>query len=197
MEGGKKRARRGVEKAAVRPVPPAGCGDADAAPSPARKVPLPDAAALPPPADDEPVAAAEESGAGASRVEEVDDDDDEQVERFYALLANIRALRGLPPYVASAGASCGGGDAGDTATRKRTRHAEPPWRPAFRMEDFEEPAAPAPPSSVRQQTRTRAADDDDDHDGESASGARPAVLVAPSSSLPHAAVRFDNGCNKA
>ncbi|XP_062179425.1 NRR repressor homolog 1-like [Phragmites australis] len=69
-------------------------------------------------------------------------EDDEQVERFYALVANIRALRGL--YGAGAGvgvdgarADCGrSGPAG--RGRKRAREAEPPWRPAFRMEDFEE-----------------------------------------------------------
>jgi len=62
-----------------------------------------------------------------------DDDaaDDEKVERFYALLANIRALRGL----------CSAGESGSAAAgrgRKRAREAEAPWRPAFRMEDFEE-----------------------------------------------------------
>ncbi|XP_062180548.1 NRR repressor homolog 2-like [Phragmites australis] len=52
--------------------------------------------------------------------------DDEQVERFYALLDNIRAMRAM--------FRSGGG----TATgRKRAREAELPWRPAFRMEDFE------------------------------------------------------------
>ncbi|KQK06655.1 NRR repressor homolog 1 [Brachypodium distachyon] len=56
--------------------------------------------------------------------------EDEQVERFYALLANIRALRDV----------CGfGGDGGGGSSRKRARAAEPPWRPAFRMEDFREP----------------------------------------------------------
>jgi len=60
-----------------------------------------------------------------------DADDDEKVERFYALLANIRALRGL----------CSAGESGSAAAgrgRKRAREAEAPWRPAFRMEDFEE-----------------------------------------------------------
>ncbi|KAM0841063.1 hypothetical protein ACQ4PT_059256 [Festuca glaucescens] len=60
--------------------------------------------------------AAEESGDGVG--------EDEQVERFYALLANIRALRD----VYGAGWS----------SRKRPRVAEPPWRPRFRMEDFRE-----------------------------------------------------------
>jgi len=55
------------------------------------------------------------------------EDDDEQVERFYALLDNIRAMRGM--------VSTGG--SGTTTGRKRARDAEPPWRPAFRMEDFE------------------------------------------------------------
>ncbi|XP_066360664.1 NRR repressor homolog 2-like [Miscanthus floridulus] len=55
------------------------------------------------------------------------EDDDELVERFYALLDNIRAMRGM--------VSTGG--SGTTMGRKRARDAEPPWRPAFRMEDFE------------------------------------------------------------
>ncbi|KAM0841062.1 hypothetical protein ACQ4PT_059255 [Festuca glaucescens] len=59
---------------------------------------------------------AEESGDGVG--------EDEQVERFYALLANIRALRD----VYGAGWS----------SRKRPRVAEPPCRPRFRMEDFRE-----------------------------------------------------------
>ncbi|KAF8719976.1 hypothetical protein HU200_024746 [Digitaria exilis] len=54
------------------------------------------------------------------------EDDDEQVEKFYALLENIRAMRGMV-----------GGAATAAAERKRAREAEPPWRPAFRMEDFE------------------------------------------------------------
>jgi hypothetical protein len=61
-----------------------------------------------------------------------EEDDDEQVERFYALLANIRALRGL--YSAEESQLPPAADRG----RKRAREAEAPWRPAFRMEDFEE-----------------------------------------------------------
>ena len=52
--------------------------------------------------------------------------DDEQVERFYALLENIRAMRGMV-----------GGATAAAGRKKRAREAEPPWRPAFRMEDFE------------------------------------------------------------
>jgi len=62
---------------------------------------------------------------------EEDGQDDEQVERFYALLANIRALRGL--YSAGAGPA-----ASVRGSRKRAREAEAPWTPAFRLEDFEE-----------------------------------------------------------
>jgi hypothetical protein len=54
--------------------------------------------------------------------------DDEQVERFYALLANIRALRGA--FGTSATTMT-------TGKRKPGRREEPPWRPAFRMEDFD------------------------------------------------------------
>jgi hypothetical protein len=67
------------------------------------------------------------------RVEKLSDgdevDDDEQVERFYALLANIRAMKRV--YMP------GGSD--ESGRRKRPRAAsEPPWRPAFRLEDFED-----------------------------------------------------------
>ncbi|CAN6342273.1 unnamed protein product [Urochloa humidicola] len=149
----------------------------------ARKTPLLPDAAAPPPADD---------GEPPVGIVEEEVDDDEQVERFYALLANIRAMRGmlLPPY-----ASCVAGGGGDAGSRKRLRSAEPPWRPAFRMEDFEvEPPASAPPAPSSKKTKltttTDGGDDDDDDGKESASGgARPAVVVAPS--LQHAAVRSD------
>lgn len=59
--------------------------------------------------------------------------DDEQVERFYALLANIRAMRGV--YTAGGGETAAGSGSG---ARKRLRSAEPPWKPAFRLEDFED-----------------------------------------------------------
>uniref|UniRef100_A0ACD5TGR5 Uncharacterized protein n=1 Tax=Avena sativa TaxID=4498 RepID=A0ACD5TGR5_AVESA len=63
--------------------------------------------------------AADESGGGSGG-------EDEQVERFYALLANIRAMRDV--Y----------GAAGLSSSRKRARVAEPAWRPKFTMEDFRE-----------------------------------------------------------
>ena len=143
---GNKRARGAEKAAAARSVPPAApSDDADATSAPARVVrktlPVPGAAAPPPPVDDdEPVAAVDDSGAGAAVAE--DDDDDEQVERFYALLANIRALRGLvpPPYAAGSG-----------ATTSRKRAAEPPWRPAFRLEDFEEPSPTSSKRASRQE----------------------------------------------
>ncbi|KAM3403694.1 hypothetical protein ACQJBY_007054 [Aegilops geniculata] len=62
---------------------------------------------------------------GSGTPEESGGAEDEQVERFYALLANIRALRD----VYGAGGS----------SRKRARGAEPPlWKPKFRIEDFRE-----------------------------------------------------------
>ncbi|RLN00557.1 hypothetical protein C2845_PM06G25550 [Panicum miliaceum] len=82
-----------------------------------------------------PAAAAGVATGGSVSVQRCGEDDDgdgEKVERFYALIANIRALRGL----CSAGESGGGSAAG--RGRKRAREAEAPWRPAFRMEDFEE-----------------------------------------------------------
>uniref|UniRef100_A0ACD5TAE4 Uncharacterized protein n=1 Tax=Avena sativa TaxID=4498 RepID=A0ACD5TAE4_AVESA len=77
--------------------------------------------------------------------------EDEQVERFYALLANIRALRDV--Y----------GPAG--STRKRARVAEPPWRPKFRMEDFREADDEAFAKKERRdcvERRRRPENDDDD-----------------------------------
>uniref|UniRef100_A0ACD5VXR4 Uncharacterized protein n=1 Tax=Avena sativa TaxID=4498 RepID=A0ACD5VXR4_AVESA len=66
---------------------------------------------------------ADESGGGGSSG---GGGEDEQVERFYALLANIRAMRDV--Y----------GAAGLSSSRKRARVAEPAWRPKFTMEDFRE-----------------------------------------------------------
>ena len=78
--------------------------------------------------------------------------DDEQVERFYALLENIRAMRSMV-----------GGATAAAGRKKRAREAEPPWRPAFRLEDFEEPS----PTSSK-----RASRQEDD-------GERPAAPSAP------------------
>ncbi|KAL6631094.1 hypothetical protein ACP70R_028434 [Stipagrostis hirtigluma subsp. patula] len=105
--------------------------------------------------------------AGGKVEEEVDD---EQVERFYALLANIRAMRGV--YGAGGETIDGGGGGGP---RKRARQAEPPWRPAFRLEDFEEPPCPATdadrcPKPWKQRNEA---------DGKE-SGARPAAVASPS-----------------
>ncbi|KAL5230727.1 hypothetical protein ABZP36_029503 [Zizania latifolia] len=68
--------------------------------------------------------------------------EDEQMERFYALLANIRALRGMYRDAVAVGGASGLDDEGEDGvgpSRKRARCAQPPWRPAFRIEDFEEP----------------------------------------------------------
>jgi hypothetical protein len=57
--------------------------------------------------------------------------EDEQVERFFVLLANIRALRNVH------GAAISGSSSAECQGRKRARETEPsPWRPVFRMEDF-------------------------------------------------------------
>ncbi|KAK1697157.1 hypothetical protein QYE76_013854 [Lolium multiflorum] len=68
-------------------------------------------------------------------------DEDEQVEKFYELLANIRTLRAMH----ARGSGNADASTDDTASdkvcggvRKRARWAEQPWRPTFRMEDFEE-----------------------------------------------------------
>nr|CAB3461685.1 unnamed protein product [Digitaria exilis] len=91
---------------------------------------------VPPPAAAAGVAATATATTGGSPAEQrccgEEEEDDEQVERFYTLLANIRALRGL--Y--SAGDGPMGGGAADGRGRKRAREAEEPWRPAFQMVDF-------------------------------------------------------------
>jgi hypothetical protein len=103
-----------------------------------------------------PAAAADPASASATTstdIVETGGEEEEQVEKFYALLANIRAMRAM--YAR------GSGDAGactdDTASasevcggvRKRARWAEQPWWPSFRMEDFEE----APDGSVSNKGR--------------------------------------------
>ncbi|KAI5018211.1 hypothetical protein ZWY2020_043099 [Hordeum vulgare] len=122
----------------------AGNADADAGPS-TRRTAAPKPVSLP----EEPLpgyaaAAADSAPPTATRSANIAESgvEDEQVERFYALLANIRAMRGMngngsdDASASTEGASevCGGG-------RKRARWAEPPWRPAFRMEDFEDASA--------------------------------------------------------
>ncbi|WVZ98246.1 hypothetical protein U9M48_043711 [Paspalum notatum var. saurae] len=95
--------------------PPSGGADAQA--QPAEETP-----SSTPPEPDDAVAGCEE------------EDDAEQVERFYALLDNIRAMRGM------LGGGTGTGTAAAAAGRRKRRApeaAEAPWRPAFRMEDFE------------------------------------------------------------
>ncbi|CAN6342275.1 unnamed protein product [Urochloa humidicola] len=91
------------------------------------------------------------AGAGMRRTSG-GEDDDEQVERFYALLENIRAVRGM------LGTATGGGAATTAGRKRRAREAEPPWRPAFRMEDFEveevqSDAAPPPCSDGSKRNR--------------------------------------------
>ncbi|KAM0841066.1 hypothetical protein ACQ4PT_059258 [Festuca glaucescens] len=87
---------------------------------------------------------AEESGCGVS--------EDEQVERFYALLADIRALRDV---YGAAGSS-----------RKRARVAEPAWRPKFRMEDFREEADDAASGKKGQRDHVEGQRPENDDEGE-------------------------------
>ncbi|XP_048553822.1 NRR repressor homolog 1-like [Triticum urartu] len=96
---------------------------------------------------------------GSGTPEESGGGEDEQVERFYALLANIRALRD----VYGAGGS----------SRKRARGAEAPlWKPKFRMEDFREAddAVPAKKGRSDRDERQRLENSDaaeaDGEDGE-------------------------------
>ena len=141
MDAGARKAGGG-RKAAL-PVPAAGTDaavNAGAAP-----LPVPEGAAAA--ADDAPAAAA---AAGAGSGEE---DDDAQVERFYALLDSIRAMRGAYGAGDVDGDSAGadGVEAGGGGGRKRLRAAEPPWRPAFRLEDFEEPSPTSSKRASRQE----------------------------------------------
>jgi hypothetical protein len=114
--------------------------------------------------------AAQPEGSDAKPLDTPGDEanDDEQVERFYALLANIRAMRSM--YTP-------GGD-----RKKRPRGAsEPPWRPAFRLEDFEEDDAAA--ATSRRWAKKKEASPPDD--GEDKEGGGPAVVASPSSALVH------------
>ncbi|CAD6334010.1 unnamed protein product [Miscanthus lutarioriparius] len=167
---------------AVLPVP-AGI-DAGAATSSARGARK---ATLPAGAADAPAAATASPG-GESNGGGEEEDDDEQVERFYALLDNIRAMRGAyvsgsgDGTVADDGVDAGGGGG---ARVKRLRGSEPPWRPAFRLEDFEEPAPTSSSSDVApcaKRTRGQEAE----ADGEGSGGARPDVAAV-------VRVRVDSG----
>ncbi|CAD6272319.1 unnamed protein product [Miscanthus lutarioriparius] len=122
----------------------AGAGDGAATPSAqvtrkATTLPGPAVGASHAPAAATAAPGGESNGGGSGGEEE----DDEQVKRFYSLLDNIRAMRGA--YGSGSGGGTGALDDGvDTgggsgARVKRLRRSEPPWRPAFRLEDFEEP----------------------------------------------------------
>jgi len=151
MDGGAPTTKAGSGgKKAVLPVPAemndAGASAATTSARGARKATLPGAAACASTDVDAPAAATaapgEESNGGG------EEDDDEQVERFYALLDNIRAMRGAYGSGDGTGALDDGvvdtGGGGGARVKRRLRGSEPPWRPAFRLEDFE---APAPTSS--------------------------------------------------
>jgi len=136
----------GGRKAAL-PVPAAGTDaavNAGAAP-----LPVPEGAAA---AADDAAAAAAAAGAGSGGGGG-EEDDDAQVERFYALLDSIRAMRGAygAGDVDGDGAGADGVEAGGGGGRKRLRAAEPPWRPAFRLEDFEEPSPTSSKRASRQE----------------------------------------------
>ncbi|OEL18838.1 hypothetical protein BAE44_0020143 [Dichanthelium oligosanthes] len=177
MDGGAPKAGGG--KAAL-PVPAGSDANAGAA-RVARHAPLPEDAA--------PAAAATGAGSGSGGGEE---EDDEQVERFYALLDNIRAMRGA--YGPSDG-DCDGTGAdgvetgGGSGARKRLRAAEPPWRPAFRLEDFEEPS---PMSSDDAARRAKTTTNVPDADAE-AGGARPPAVASAPPPPRRAGVRLDGG----
>jgi hypothetical protein len=139
----------------------------------ARKATLPAAAAGAAEAD-APAAGTAAPGGESNGGEE---DDDEQVERFYALLDNIRAMRGA--YGSGPGSGDGTGalddgvnTGGGGARVKRLRGSEPPWRPAFRLEDFEEPTPTSSSSDVAPcAKRTRG------QEAEGSGGARPDVAA--------------------
>ena len=115
----------------------------------AAPLPVPEGAAA---AADDAAAAAAAAGAGSGGGGG-EEDDDAQVERFYALLDSIRAMRGAYGAGDVDGDSAGadGVEAGGGGGRKRLRAAEPPWRPAFRLEDFEEPSPTSSKRASRQE----------------------------------------------
>ncbi|KAF0926189.1 hypothetical protein E2562_022026 [Oryza meyeriana var. granulata] len=71
-------------------------------------------------------------------------DEQQAVERFNALVANVRAMRGMYRSSgdgASADSGNGGNAVGGGGEKKRARRANQPWRPVFRMEDFADAGA--------------------------------------------------------
>ncbi|KAL6620123.1 hypothetical protein ACP70R_035262 [Stipagrostis hirtigluma subsp. patula] len=132
----------------------------------------------------------ERSGGGGEEEEEVDD---EQVERFYALLANIRAMRGVYGDGFGGGTGTDGGETEDGGgPRKRARRAEPPWRPAFRLEDFEVPPSPATDNAPCAQSSWKPRNEADD------AASTPAVASPPPPPPPPAkrAAAPRDGSNK-
>jgi hypothetical protein len=191
MDGGALTAKAGSGGKAVLPVPAGiNAGAATSSARVARKATLPGVAAG---AADAPAAATVarggESNGGGGEVED-DDDDDEQVERFYALLDNIQAMRGT--YGSGSGDGTGALDDGvdDTggggARMKRLRGSEPPWRPAFRLEDFEEPTPTSSSDVAPCAKRTRGQEAEAEADGEGSGGARLDVAAV-------VRVRLDSG----
>ncbi|GJM88386.1 hypothetical protein PR202_ga04444 [Eleusine coracana subsp. coracana] len=89
----------------------------------------PEDAALPPSSELQAAEMSSSSTPPDAETRRAEEEDDEKVERFYALLANIRSMRGVF------------GTTTTTGKRKRTPARGscdvPPWRPAFKMEDFE------------------------------------------------------------
>ncbi|KAF0921075.1 hypothetical protein E2562_038449 [Oryza meyeriana var. granulata] len=63
------------------------------------------------------------------------EEEEQQMERFYALVANVRAMRAMFKEAEAALPSCNDDDGSAEQRKKRPRAA--PWRPAFEMADFE------------------------------------------------------------
>ncbi|TKW27714.1 hypothetical protein SEVIR_3G275500v4 [Setaria viridis] len=174
----------GGGKQAVPPVPAGSNAIARAARVPRRAAFPEDAAA------DAPAEAAAGAGGGG------EEDDDVQVERFYALLDNIRAMRGA--YGAGDGDGDGTGadgvEAGSGWARKRLRAADPPWRPAFRMEDFEEPSPTSSShAAARHAKRTNRQVADAEEGGARLAAASASASPPPPPPPRRAGVRLDSG----
>ncbi|GJN14183.1 hypothetical protein PR202_gb00972 [Eleusine coracana subsp. coracana] len=122
--------------------------------------------------------AGSDAAAGTTPAAAGDDEvDDEQVEKFYALLANIRAMRGV--YAPGGGDGETSAGDGSSGARKRLRSAEPSWRPAFRLEDFKDDAA-CTSRCVRKKETSQPADADEKKgdDGAVAAAAAPGCATA-------------------
>uniref|UniRef100_A0A0D9V1F2 Uncharacterized protein n=1 Tax=Leersia perrieri TaxID=77586 RepID=A0A0D9V1F2_9ORYZ len=70
--------------------------------------------------------------------ETASEEEQQQMERFYALLANVRAMRAMFKEAALPNCVVDGGNCREQQQRNKKRpRVETPWQPAFEMADFE------------------------------------------------------------